>query len=54
MEKKGPGVFLNLIAKGIYCLLIGLLKWPFRYDWVRKLIIMIHSIYILPLSSEKL
>ena len=28
------------ITKGIYYLFIGLLKWPFRYDWVRKLIIM--------------
>ena len=27
------------ITKGIYYLFIGLLKWPFRYDWVRKLII---------------
>jgi len=27
-------------TKGIYYLFIGLLKWPFRYDWVRKLIIM--------------
>lgn len=27
------------IAKGIYYLFIGLLKWPFRYDWIRKLII---------------
>jgi len=27
------------IAKGIYYLLIGLLKWPFRYDWICKLII---------------
>ena len=27
------------ITKGIYYLLIGLLKWPFRYDWIRKLII---------------
>jgi glycosyltransferase involved in cell wall biosynthesis len=27
------------IAKGIYYLFIGLLKWPFRYDWICKLII---------------
>jgi len=27
------------ITKGIYYLFIGLLKWPFRYDWVRKFII---------------
>jgi glycosyltransferase involved in cell wall biosynthesis len=27
------------ITKGIYYLFIGLLKWPFRYDWIRKLII---------------
>ena len=27
------------ITKGIYYLFIGLFKWPFRYDWVRKLII---------------
>jgi len=27
------------ITKGIYYLLIGLLKWPFRYDWICKLII---------------
>jgi len=27
------------IAKGIYYLFIGLLKWPFRYDWARKLMI---------------
>ena len=26
-------------TKGIYYLFIGLLKWPFRYDWIRKLII---------------
>ena len=26
-------------TKGIYYLFIGLLKWPFRYDWVRKFII---------------
>jgi glycosyltransferase involved in cell wall biosynthesis len=25
------------IAKGIYYLFIGLLKWPFRYDWICKL-----------------
>jgi|ETN02SMinimDraft_4_1059925.scaffolds.fasta_scaffold265047_1 hypothetical protein len=39
MEKKGPGVFLNLITKRIYCLLVGLLKWPFRYDEIGRLII---------------
>jgi hypothetical protein len=27
------------ITKGICYLFIGLLKWPFRYDWIRKLII---------------
>ena len=27
------------ITKGIYYLFIGLLKWPFRYDWIRKIII---------------
>jgi len=27
------------ITKGICYLLFGLLKWPFRYDWVRKLVI---------------
>jgi len=27
------------ITKGIYYLFIGLLKWPFRYDWIRKLVI---------------
>jgi glycosyltransferase involved in cell wall biosynthesis len=27
------------ITKGIYYLFIGLLKWPFRCDWVRKFII---------------
>ncbi len=27
------------ITKGICYLLFGLLKWPFRYDWIRKLII---------------
>jgi hypothetical protein len=27
------------ITKGICYLFIGLLKWPFRYDWVRKFII---------------
>jgi glycosyltransferase involved in cell wall biosynthesis len=27
------------ITKGIYYLFIGLLKWPFRYDWVRKFVI---------------
>jgi len=27
------------ITKGICYLLFGLLKWPFRYDWVRKFII---------------
>ncbi len=27
------------ITKGIYYLFIGLLKWPFRYDWICKLII---------------
>jgi len=27
------------ITKGIYYLFIGLLKWPFRYDWVCKFII---------------
>jgi len=27
------------IAKGVYYLFIGLLKWPFRYDWICKLII---------------
>jgi glycosyltransferase involved in cell wall biosynthesis len=27
------------ITKGIYYLFIGLLKWPFRYDWIRNLII---------------
>jgi len=27
------------ISKGICYLFIGLLKWPFRYDWIRKLII---------------
>jgi glycosyltransferase involved in cell wall biosynthesis len=26
------------ITKGIYYLFIGLIKWPFRYDWIRKLI----------------
>jgi glycosyltransferase involved in cell wall biosynthesis len=27
------------ITKGIYYLFIGLLKWPFRYDWIRKFVI---------------
>jgi len=27
------------ITKGISYLCLGLLKWPFRYDWIRKLII---------------
>jgi glycosyltransferase involved in cell wall biosynthesis len=27
------------ITKGICYLFIGLLKWPFRYDWVRKCVI---------------
>jgi len=27
------------ISKGISYLCFGLLKWPFRYDWIRKLII---------------
>jgi len=27
------------ITKGIYYLFIGLLKWPFRYDWARKFVI---------------
>ena len=27
------------ITKGIYYLFIGLLKWPFRYDWVRKFVL---------------
>jgi len=27
------------ITKGIYYLFIGLLKWPFRYGWIRKLVI---------------
>jgi len=27
------------ITKGIYYLFIGLFKWPFRYDWIRKIII---------------
>ena len=27
------------IAKGIYYLFIGLLKWPFRYDWICKIVI---------------
>jgi glycosyltransferase involved in cell wall biosynthesis len=27
------------ITKGIYYLFIGLLKWPFRYDWVCKFVI---------------
>ena len=26
------------ITKGIYYLFIGLLKWPFRYDWIYKLL----------------
>jgi hypothetical protein len=26
------------ITKGIYYLFIGLLKWPFRLDWIIKLI----------------
>jgi len=30
------------IAKGIYYLFIGLFKWPFRYDWIRKIIIKIN------------
>jgi glycosyltransferase involved in cell wall biosynthesis len=29
------------ITKGIYYLFIGLFKWPFRYDWIRKFIIML-------------
>jgi len=31
------GVHLLLEFRGIYYLFIGLLKWPFRYDWIRKL-----------------
>jgi hypothetical protein len=27
------------ITKGIYYLFIGLLKWPFRYDWICKIVI---------------
>ncbi len=27
------------ITKGMYYLFIGLLKWPFRYDWVRKFVL---------------
>ncbi len=27
------------ITKGIYYLFIGLLIWPFRYDWIRKFVI---------------
>jgi hypothetical protein len=30
------------IAKAIYYLFIGLFKWPFRYDWIRKIIIKIN------------
>ncbi len=27
------------ITKGICYLLFGLLKWPFRYDWIRRIVI---------------
>ena len=27
------------ITKGISCLCFGLLKWPFRYDWICKIAI---------------
>jgi hypothetical protein len=32
------------ISKGICYLFIGLLKWPFRYDWIRKLILKLNWI----------